>query len=184
MTRSSKKQWERGVSSGVFSCSLLSLVWYDLIPPLTKIRNSLSSSCRTKASPGGFIHVLPVNEVSSKAFETNRQNFYLSPVPFQASGTRRECLLRVSHRTKNFHNASSSKSGNTTPRFDLAVLTNFSKLGRKRVFWKPSIQYPAIRLGKLCEADSFNLCPEKTRTQGRLLLPLTAHATYSLFGTF
>lgn len=43
-------------------------------------------------------------------------------------------------------NTPSSKSRNTTPCFDFAVLTNFSKLGKKResrrkVFWKPNGQY-------------------------------------------
>lgn len=95
-----------------------------------------------KASSDRFIHVLPVNEVKSESlFETNKPNFSLSLVPSKDAQDEMSFLLQVSHITKDINNTPSSKSRNTAPRFDFAVLGK-KRESRKKVFLNPRGHYP------------------------------------------
>lgn len=99
-----------------------------------------------------------------------------------------KCSIFYLSRTPKSNHPPSSKSRNTSPHFDLAVLTSWGDLGKKEQEEKlPEAEWsktPAITPGILYQADSSILCPGMKMTRCQFLLPLTAHSTFGPYQAF
>lgn len=177
-------------SSEVFSRSLSSPIWYNLILLRRKISSFFLHPAKQRHPGTGSFMSSPWTKFKSESlFETNKPNFHSSLVPSKDTQDDMEFLLQVSHITKDIKNTSSSKSRNTAPCFDFAVLTNFNKLGKKRQQEKGILQPkrplpPPSDLGNGTRLTIAFCGPEKKMTQCQGLLSLTASSTHSVYHTF